>query len=613
MVEPVLALRRLSVAFDVEGRLVDAVKQASYQVRPGEIVAVVGESGSGKTVSALATVGLLATNARVSGEIVFDGRHLEQLKERDLRRIRGSQIAMISQEPVAALDPVFTIGFQLGEVVRLDQPGLPAAKVKARVVELLEMVEIPAPASRLRDYPHQFSGGMCQRILIAMALARSPKLLIADEPTTALDVTVQAEILATLRRVRQRTGAAILLITHNMGVVADMADQVVVMRDGEVVEAGPAERVFARPEHSYTRRLLAAVPRIGGGPPPGPADGAARGAQDGAGQTRQAAERAQDGAGQTRQAAGQTLDAAGQTRQAAGQGAGRAGPGGRRGPAKPPAKPPAGAKALEMSDLRVDYGSRWGRQVRAVDGVTLTLEPGETLGLVGESGSGKTTVGRAALGLAPVSGGVVRVAGLDIGRHSAAQRRAMRRSVGVVFQNPATSLNPRYSALGTVAEPLRVIGRLPQRAAAAKAVDLLGKVGLGEEWFDRYPHELSGGQRQRVAIARAIALDPVLLIADEPTSALDVSVQAQVLDTLRQLQAGQGFACLFISHDLAVVDSICRRVAVMHRGQVVETGDRSDVLRHPAHPYTRRLLASAPVPDPVEQRRRRGQEVAELP
>ncbi|MDR2379080.1 MAG: ABC transporter ATP-binding protein, partial [Bifidobacteriaceae bacterium] len=282
MVEPVLALRGLNVAFDVEGRLVDAVKQASYEVRPGEIVAVVGESGSGKTVSALAVLGLLAANARVGGEIVFDGRHLERLKERELRRVRGSQIAMISQEPVAALDPVFTIGFQLGEVVRLDQPRLPAAKVKARVVELLETVEIPAPASRLRDYPHQFSGGMCQRIMIAMALARSPKLLIADEPTTALDVTVQAEILATLRRVRRRTGAAILLITHNMGVVADMADQVVVMCDGEVVEVGPATRLFARPEADYTRRLLAAVPRIGATPPnQAAADDAAAAADDG--------------------------------------------------------------------------------------------------------------------------------------------------------------------------------------------------------------------------------------------------------------------------------------------------------------------------------------------
>jgi peptide/nickel transport system ATP-binding protein len=266
-----------------------------------------------------------------------------------------------------------------------------------------------------------------------------------------------------------------------------------------------------------------------------------------------------------------------------------------------------------MSGLRVEYGSRWGRHVRAVDDVSLTLEPGETLGLVGESGSGKTTVGRAALGLAPVSAGVVRVAGHDIGRHSAAERRAMRRTVGVVFQNPATSLNPRYSVLGTVAEPLRVIGGMTKRAAGAKAAEVLAKVGLGGEWFDRYPHELSGGQRQRVAIARAIALDPVLLIADEPTSALDVSVQAQVLDTLRQLQANQGFACLFISHDLAVVDSICRRVAVMYQGKVVETGDRADVLRHPTHPYTRRLLASAPVPDPVEQRRRRNAQVEVLP
>ena len=430
--------------------------------------------------------------------------------------------------------------------------------MRARAVELLRSVEIPEPEARLRSFPHQLSGGQCQRIMIAMALASDPALLIADEPTTALDVTVQAEVLDVLRRLQQGSGTSILLITHDMGVVADLADRVVVMRSGRVVETNEVGALFAAPVAEYTRALLDAVPRVGDRlVVAGPASGASA-------------------------SAASAVPAAA--------------------PAAAAAAPPP---ALVVRELVVEYGNRVVGRFRAVDDVSFTVGRGEILGLVGESGSGKTTIGRAAVGLAPITAGVVQVAGVDLATAGRREQRAMRERVAVVFQNPSTSLNPRYSIAHTLGEPLQV-RRGHRGSELTDRVDaLLSDVGLGGAWRERYPHELSGGQRQRVAIARAVALDPDLLIADEPTSALDVSVQAKVLDVFRSLQDRLGFACLFISHDLAVVDSLCDRVAVLRSGRLVELGDRDAVLTAPSDDYTRRLIASAPVPDPVEQRRRR--------
>jgi len=535
---PVLSVTDLTVSFDVDGQEQTAVKSASFEVRRGEILAIVGESGSGKSVSAMSILGLLPRNATVGGSIRFDGRELLGLPKDQLRTIRGARIAMIFQDPAAALNPVFTIGFQLIEAIREHNRQLSKSEARARAIDLLESVEVPEAAKRMGYYPHQLSGGQCQRIMIAMALACDPDLLIADEPTTALDVTVQTEVLEVLRSMRERLSASILIITHDMGVVADMADRVVVMRRGEVVETANVTDLFAAPSAVYTRELLDAVPRLGG-----------------------------------RTASEQTPDAA--------------------------------APVLQISNLTVDFGSALRGRFRAVDEASLTVGRGEIVALVGESGSGKTTLGRAAIGLSPVTGGTVVVEGLDLKTASRGERHAMRQRVGVVFQNPATSLNPRYSIGETVEEPLRVHLGLRGSTLRDRADALLSDVGLGGSWRERYPHELSGGQRQRVAIARAVALDPALLIADEPTSALDVSVQAKVLDVFRELQQRLGFACLFISHDLAVVDSLCDRVAVMQRGVIIEQGERSLVLGSPQHAYTRRLIASAPVPDPVEQRERR--------
>ncbi|GAA0956551.1 ABC transporter ATP-binding protein [Frigoribacterium faeni] len=542
--DPLLSVTDLTIRFDVDGDDESAVDGVSFDVRRGEVLAVVGESGSGKSVTAMSVLGLLPANATVGGSLRFDGVELVGRGEATLRSIRGDRVAMIFQDPLAALNPVFTVGFQIEEAVRRHDPSLSRGAVRSRAVELLASVEIPEPEARLRSFPHQLSGGQCQRIMIAMALASDPDLLIADEPTTALDVTVQAEVLDVLRRLQQRSGTSILLITHDMGVVADLADRVVVMRAGRVVETDDVAPLFGSPSADYTRDLLRAVPRVG--------------------------ERAST-----------------------------------------EARPPVGAPletpvpALAIRDLVVEYGNRLVGRFRAVDEVGFEVARGEILGLVGESGSGKTTIGRAAIGLAPVSSGSVYATGVDLRTAGRREIAAMRERVGVVFQNPATSLNPRYSIAQTVAEPLQVRRGLRGSELTDRVDALLSDVGLGGAWRERYPHELSGGQRQRVAIARAVALDPDLLIADEPTSALDVSVQARVLDVFRSLQDRLGFACLFISHDLAVVDSLCDRIAVLRSGRLVEIGDRSEILTSPSDDYTRRLIASAPVPDPIEQRRRR--------
>jgi peptide/nickel transport system ATP-binding protein len=543
---PVLDVTDLTVTFRVDGGRspdVAAVRGVSYALLPGEVLAIVGESGSGKSVSSLALLGLLPGNATVTGSARLDGQELIGLDDRALTEVRGRRVAMIFQDPSNALDPVFTIGYQIREMLRRHVPGLSRAERTARAVELLRMVELPDPEERLGFYPHQLSGGQAQRVMIAMALACDPQVLVADEPTTALDVTVQQEVLDVLRRLRARTSASIVLITHDMGVVADLADRVVVMRHGEVVETADVATLFAAPRAEYTRTLLAAVPRIGAPPRDSTADDRER-------------------------------------------------------------------PALNVEHLVVEFRNRRGRVVRAVDDVTLRVQPGEMLALVGESGSGKSTLGRCALGLAPLTSGTVEVVGTRLGRDTPRAVRAARTRIGVVFQNPAASLNPRYTIGESVAEPLRVHAGLRGQALDARVAELLDGVELPGAWASRYPHELSGGQRQRVSIARAVSLDPELLIADEPTSALDVSVQATVLELFRSVQQRLRFACLFISHDLAVVDELADRVAVMHRGRLVEIGERSRVLRSPEDAYTRRLLEAAPVPDPAEQAARRAARAA---
>ncbi|QKV80260.1 ABC transporter ATP-binding protein [Amycolatopsis sp. Hca4] len=522
---------------------VEAVRGVGYEVAAGEVVAVVGESGSGKTVTAMSLLGLLPPTARVTGRAELAGRDLYAMTPSELRAVRGGEVGMVFQEPMSALNPVFTIGDQLVEAIRTHQP-LAAPAARERAIELLTLVGLPDPRERFRSYPHELSGGQLQRVVIAMAVANEPKLLIADEPTTALDVTVQAEILELLRDLRSRLGTAILLITHDMGVVADLADRVVVMHDGVVVEQGPVETIFTAPAEDYTRELLGSVVSLGSVVTTRPA------------------------------------------------------------PSLPDV--PAVAPLLRVENLSVTYRGRFRTlSVHAATAVNLHVEPGEVLGLVGESGSGKSTVARAVTGLLAPSAGSVRIGDADITRVRGRAAKELRRRIGVVFQDPLSSLNPRTTVGESVATPLRLHRAVRPSEMDGRVAELLSAVQLSPSLRSRYPHELSGGQRQRACIARALALNPDLLVADEPTSALDVTIQARILDLLRDLRQEFGFACLFISHDLAVIEQLADRVAVMHRGQVVEQGPAKEVLTAPAHPYTRRLLSAAPVADPEAQRRRR--------
>ena len=547
--ESVLQFRELDVNFRTEFGRVHAVKGVSLAVRPGEVVALVGESGSGKSVTATTALGLLPKTARITGETMVADKTISKLTPRQLRGLRGNRVAMVFQEPMTALNPVIKIGEQLTESMEVHNVAH-GAEAWQKAIDLLNAVGIPNAERRVKQYPHELSGGMRQRVVIAMALACDPEVIIADEPTTALDVTVQADILDLLRSLKEKLNTGILLITHNMGVVADMADRVAVMFKGNIVERGTVEEVLLKPQHPYTKKLLAAVPHLG------------------------------EGHGQFGSA---------------------------------PREVPGDAEsALEVNELVVEYKRAGRKPFRAVDGVTFDVKRGEIVGLVGESGSGKSTIGRALLGLIPSAGGNVKVLGQDLvqghGRRKVSQGKSLkglRRRVGVIFQDPAASLNPRLPVGDVISEPLEV-HRIGNKASRQKRVyELLEAVELPRSAFNRYPHELSGGQRQRVSIARALSLSPDLLVADEPTSALDVSVQAQVLGMLTDLQRDFGFACLFISHDLAVIDSLAHRVVVMQYGKIVEKGDRQRVLLDPQEEYTKRLLAAAPVPDPIEQRRRR--------
>jgi peptide/nickel transport system ATP-binding protein len=572
----VVEIRDLRVTFATDGGAVEAVRGVSLAVAPGEVLAIVGESGSGKTVTARSILGLLPETAATAGAVLLqDGgggtADVLALSGARLRDVRGRDAAMVFQEPSTALNPVFPVGWQIAEGLRAHR-RLTRAQAHEQAVDVLRRVGIPDPEERVKHYPHQFSGGQKQRIVIAQALVLQPGLVIADEPTTALDVTVQAEILDLLRRLPAEFGTAVVLITHNMGVVADLADRVAVMYAGQIVEQADVRTLFASPQHPYTKALLAAVPRIGG-PRRAGTTTAPRGGAD---------EPVEPGA------LGATTTGAASSDAAASSSS-------------------APAPVVEARGLTITYPGRLGRPgFTAVDGVDLTIAPGEVLGLVGESGSGKTTIGRAIAGLTPVTGGSLRVLGTSVKGASERAFRPVRRRIGFVFQDPATSFNPLLTIAACVAEPLVVHGLARDEHAARPKVDaLLEAVQLEPSYGDRFPHELSGGQRQRASLARAIALDPELLIADEPTSALDVSVQARVLDLFGELQERLGFACLFISHDLAVVDMLADRIAVLHRGRLVEQGTGAQVLGAPREAYTQRLLASLPVPDPVEQAERR--------
>ncbi|MCU1416951.1 MAG: transporter ATP-binding protein [Schumannella sp.] len=536
---PAVSIRNLDVTFATDGGDVAAVKGVDLEVRKGEVLAIVGESGSGKTVTARTILGLLPDTARIDGVVLVGATDVVTVDREGLRDLRGSEVAMVFQEPSSALNPVYTVGWQLAEGL-LAHGEYTKAQARRRAIEILGRVGIPDPQKRVDDYPHQFSGGQKQRIVIAMALALEPDVIVADEPTTALDVTVQAEILDLLRVCRDDFGTAIVLITHNMGVVADLADRVAVMFEGEIVETAPVRTLFAAPQHEYTKRLLAAVPR---------------------------------------------LDITDRPQVAASD----------------------AAPLVEAKDLVIEYPGRFGRRgFRAVDRVSFTIRPGEVLGLVGESGSGKTTIGRAIAGLTPVSDGSLQVLGVEMNGVRERAFRPRRKDLGFVFQDPGTSFNPLLTIAQCVAEPLIVHGVAKNPADARGRVDeLLEAVQLPREYGDRFPHELSGGQRQRASLARAIALDPKLLIADEPTSALDVSVQARVLELFGEVQQQFGFATLFITHDLAVVDLLAHRLVVLHHGEIAEEGHTADVLGNPQNDYTRKLLHSLPVPDPVEQAARR--------
>ncbi|MER9235173.1 ABC transporter ATP-binding protein [Mesorhizobium sp. M0622] len=554
-VRPVLSVSGLTVAVRGDEGDRDVVSGLTFGLMRGETLCIAGESGSGKSMTALAIMGLLPQPAaRIrSGSIQLGDQDLAALSESRMRRIRGDRIAMIFQEPMTSLNPVLSVGRQLTEAIEA-HTSLSRSNSRLRALEALKAVRIPDAERRLEQYPHELSGGMRQRVMIAMALALNPDVLIADEPTTALDVTVQGEVLELLRDLQREHGTSVILITHDMGVVAEMADRVIIMRDGRMVEQGRAADIFTRPQADYTRELLAAVPRIGG----------ERTAED------------------------------------------------RQDAAKMP------AELVDVSDLHVRFDLRGGffgrvdRRVHAVEGVSFSIAPHETLSLVGESGCGKSTTAKAIAGLVPYTGSIS-IGGQDLSTLSRKERKAVRRNVQMIFQDPFASLDPRMRVGDLVAEPLLIHGIGDKEQRHAQIAALFERVGLSADQMERYPHEFSGGQRQRICIARALALRPKLIIADESVSALDVSVQARVLRLLKELQREFGVAYLFISHDMAVVENISDRVAVMYLGQIVEMGTRDQIFSNPRHPYTKRLIEAVPVPDRGQRRARFARLDSEIP
>lgn len=577
----VLEVRNLSVDFGVDKKWVPAAIGLNYEVRAGEVLAIVGESGSGKSASSMALLGLLPDNSRVTGSVRLSGKELLGANAANIRAVRGKDVAVIFQEPMTALNPVYTVGSQIVETIRLHSEVSPD-EAKERALRMLELVELPDPEKAFRSYPHQLSGGQRQRAMIAQSLSCDPKLLIADEPTTALDVTVQAEILDLMRNLRNKLDSAIVLITHDMGVVADLADRIAVMRRGVIVETGTAEQIFHNPQHEYTQALLAAVPHLGQGGPDADVEVDVTAALAAATHAELSSVDHNELIRRERENAAALAAAA--------------------------AAKPQGEPVLELRDVAIEYPKQ-GRvpAFRAVEGANLVIHPGQVVGLVGESGSGKTTIGRAAVGLLPVAAGTMRVVGQDISaaKKNGKQLHHVRRHIGMVFQDPSSSLNPRLPIGESIGEPMFLAGEAKGAGLQQRIEALLDQVELPRNYRNRYPHELSGGQKQRVGIARALSLKPRLMVADEPTSALDVSVQAKVLELFQNLQKELGFACLFVTHDLAVVDVLADRICVMQRGRIVEQGTRDQILRNPQEPYTQRLLAAVPLPDPEKQRERR--------
>ncbi|WP_328317967.1 ABC transporter ATP-binding protein [Streptomyces sp. NBC_00388] len=600
MTEPeLLQVHDLGVEFTSPGgAALRAVRGVSFTLRRGETLAVVGESGSGKSTTALALTRMLPGTGRITtGSVRLDGQDLAAADQEGLRRVRGARIGMIFQDPMTALNPVLTAGRHLDEVLRAHGNHDRAAR-RARAVELLDRVGIPDPHRRADDYPHQFSGGQRQRILIATALAGEPDILLADEPTTALDATVQDQILTLLADLNRETGTALVLITHNMGVVARSCSRVLVMYGGTVVEDGPTAEVLARPRHPYTAGLLAAVPRLSApagtrltGIPGSPPDLTVLG--DGCA----FADRCAFTEDRCRTETPALTPAGDGVRAACPPAAGRTAPPGTPAPIDRPAP---GATVLEADGLRKTYRGRGarGRRFTALDGVSLTLAAGETLGIVGESGSGKSTLARVLAHAHAADAGRLRLHGTDVTRPSRRELHAVRRQVQMVFQDPYASLNPRMTVGRIVAEPLVAFGIGDREERERRVAGLLRRAGLDPAVADRYPRSFSGGQRQRIGIARALAPEPSVLICDEPVSALDVSVQAQIVGLLTDLQRDLGLALVFIAHDLGVVRQVSHRIAVMHQGRIVESGPADEVCEHPRDPYTRALLAAAPEPVP---------------
>lgn len=571
--EPILSVRNLTTSFRANGGWKSVVRDVSFDVSAGETLAIVGESGSGKSVTSLSIMRLLAANAsRIEGQVILNNRDLLALPEKVMRGVRGNEVSMIFQEPMTSLNPIFTIGRQISEVLTRHK-GMTKAEARAETIRMLDRVRIPNASARFDEYPHQFSGGMRQRVMIAMALASRPKLLIADEPTTALDVTIQGQILDLIKELQEEEGMAVLFITHDMGVVAEIADRTVVMYRGDAVEAGPTADIFHRGQHPYTRALLSAVPKLGSmegeaAPLRFPVVDTATGIMT----------------------------------------------------APPAASAPVSHRQpiLQVKNLVTRFSVRSGlfnRQtgaVHAVENVSFDLRQGETLSLVGESGCGKSTTGRSIMRLIEPTSGDIQLDGYNVQNLGTMELQRMRKSIQMIFQDPFSSLNPRMTVGQAISEPFLKHRMGNAREASEKTAYLLERVGLSGTMMNRYPHEFSGGQRQRIAIARALSLDPKVIVADESVSALDVSIKAQVCNLLIDLQESLDLAFLFISHDMAVVERVSHRVAVMYLGEIVEIGPRDAVFENPQHPYTKKLMAAVPVPDPARRGIRRGISVDEL-
>ncbi len=572
--QPVLRVQNLTTSFLGEGGWRPVVKNISFDVGAGETVALVGESGSGKSVTSLSVMRLLQPDtSRIEGNILLAGKDILQLSEHEMQKIRGNDVAMIFQEPMTSLNPLYTVGDQICEAL-LCHRNMSKAEAKAEALRLMDKVRIPSAASRFNEYPHRFSGGMRQRVMIAMALVTRPKLLIADEPTTALDVTIQGQILDLIKTLQEEEGTSVLFITHDMGVVAEIADRTVVMYHGDAVETGDTTTIFRDAKHPYTRALLSAVPALG------------------------------SMTGRVRPLRFPVVDI-------------------RTGTALPPVEaadtvaqdvPPV----LDVKGLTTRFtihsglfGKLAGR-VHAVENVSFSLQPGETLSLVGESGCGKSTTGRSIMRLIEPQSGSVMVNGQDVMAMAGHELQGLRRTMQMIFQDPYASLNPRMRVGASIAEPFLEHKLGTKQQARERVADLLERVGLKADMASRFPHEFSGGQRQRICIARALALDPKLIVADESVSALDVSIKAQVINLLLDLQSSLNLSFLFISHDMAVVERLSHRVAVMYLGEIVEIGPRAAVFENPQHPYTKKLMAAVPVPDPARRGMRRGQIADEL-